>query len=483
MKKENPGGKAGENEQKIKKKKNIDQKRAVKKILFRDIQYWKFSLYGFLKNLRFFDPYLLLFFHQAGISYLEIGTLFAVREITTNILEIPSGIFADTFGRRKSMVFCFASYIVSFIVFGFFSNYAAFLLAMAVFAFGEAFRTGTHKAMIIEYLRVQNQTEYKVLYYGHTRAWSQRGSAISAVISGFIVFYSGDYSVIFLYTIIPYVLGMFLMMTYPAYLDFSSESSQKAGFKQKKSSKSSNSELVSSNTASGGESEYADQTVQPVKESLTIMKEHILGLAAMFRDPQTRKGMLNFSIFDSIFKSTKDYIQPVIKQFALSAPILLFLSGEERTSIAAALVYFVLYLISAAASKRSGVLGDMFSSQESGLNWTFAFSVLLMVGIGSSLLYDVYGAAMLLFILYYAIQNIRRPMAVGYLSGLVKNSMMATGLSGESQFKSLITAAAAPLFGWFADVWGIGAAVLIFALLLAATAILCRLKRSAEASE
>jgi len=442
------------------------QNKAVRKKLFHDVQYWKFSMYGFLKNLRFFDPYLILFFHQQGISYLQIGLLFSIREIVTNILEIPSGIIADTFGRRRSMMLCFASYIVSFIVFAFFSSFYAFAGAMAVFAVGEAFRTGTHKAMIIEYLRINKLSEHKVTYYGHTRAWSQRGSALSALIAGFIVFYSGSYQAVFLYTIIPYVLGLFLMMSYPSYLDFSSDDADADG-----------SAALSNDSSSESESGLSDKKEhRPLAETLKTLRQHTMGLIALFRDPAARRGMLNFSLFDSVFKSIKDYIQPIIRQFALAAPVLLFLSGEERSSVIVAIVYFLLYLISAAASKRSDRISKLYPEEESGLNMTFAAAVVLMAGIGVSLLFSQSGIAVILFILYYSLQNIRRPMAVGYLSGLVKNSMMATGLSGESQFKSLMTALLAPLFGWCVDSWGLGTAVLLFTGIMLLTAVGCRLK-------
>ena len=73
----------------------------VGQIFEKDLQYFKFCMYGFLKNLRFFEPFLLLILLGKGLSYLEIGTLYAAREISINIMEIPSGLLADTVGRRQ----------------------------------------------------------------------------------------------------------------------------------------------------------------------------------------------------------------------------------------------------------------------------------------------------------------------------------------------------------------------------------------------
>ncbi len=83
----------------------------------KDGQYLKFCAYGFLKNLRFYEAFLLLFFLENGISYGQIGILYATREIIINVLEIPSGIVADTYGRKHSLIAAFFAYILSFLVF------------------------------------------------------------------------------------------------------------------------------------------------------------------------------------------------------------------------------------------------------------------------------------------------------------------------------------------------------------------------------
>ena len=44
--------------------------------------FWKFRLYGFLKNLRFFDPFLILFLREMGLSFLEIGIILADTRVT-----------------------------------------------------------------------------------------------------------------------------------------------------------------------------------------------------------------------------------------------------------------------------------------------------------------------------------------------------------------------------------------------------------------
>jgi len=157
-----------------------------KTTILKDKQYYKFCIYGFLKNLRFFEPFLLLFFYSKGISFLQIGILYAIREIAINVFEIPSGIIADALGRRKTLASSFLVYIIAFIIFYFYSSFFLFAYAMLFYALGEAIRSGINKAMIVDYLNRTNQIKYKVEYYGHTRSASQFGSALSSLAGGIL---------------------------------------------------------------------------------------------------------------------------------------------------------------------------------------------------------------------------------------------------------------------------------------------------------
>jgi len=59
-----------------------------------------FSLYGFIKDQRYFEPFIILFFLFNGLSFTQIGFLAGFREMDINLTEIPSGAVADLFGRR-----------------------------------------------------------------------------------------------------------------------------------------------------------------------------------------------------------------------------------------------------------------------------------------------------------------------------------------------------------------------------------------------
>ncbi|OAA29177.1 MFS transporter [Kosmotoga arenicorallina S304] len=399
----------------------------------KDTQFVKFASYGFLKNLRFFEPFIILFFREQGLSFLQIGTLFSVREIAINFMELPTGIIADLYGRRISMVLSMVSYIVSFLSFYFFPNFYVYIGSMVLFALGEAFRTGTHKAMILEYLRLTGQEDKKVEYYGATRSFSQLGSAINSLIAAALVFYSGTYKMVFLVAVVPYIINLLNLATYPKALD------------------------------------------GDIKK--TSKEESIKAFFQIFKHRYSLKGLFNSALFDSFYKTVKEYLQPILESTALALPLFTFLSTQKRTSIVVGLVYFVLYLLTSYASRSAWKVSKLFGSKEKALNITYilgAFAIILAGVFDSGTLRIV---SILLFILLFVVENARRPMNIAYLSDTIAHTTMASGLSAESQLKTLIGAALAPILGLLADKFSVGMALVIMGLGMLSLYIPAKLKQ------
>ncbi len=391
-------------------------------LIRKDLQYAKFCAYGFLKNLQFAEPFMLLFLLDRGVSYTQIGVLISIRAISTNILEIPSGIFADGFGRRRAMMLCFLAYIWSFGIFAFTDSFYLLMMAMVFFAFGEAFRTGTHKAMIIEYLRITGQLEHKTEYYGYTRSWSQLGSAVSAAVAALFVFVFSSYSLLFGLSIGTYTLGFLLMVSYPRELDFSPGETA---------------------TPSGRWQRYLDS---------------LRGLIDVARNATSRNALLNIGAFGGIFKTAKDYIQPLMAQSVIAGVVIAGLTAAENTALDIGIIYIIIYTLNAFSARNAARLVGKFGSPARGVDRLFKLSAVVLLGMGIMLFLNQPLFAALLLIVIYIIRNVRRPMEVAYLSGMVRERSMAAGLSGESQVQSLVTAIIAPLFGLLIDCAGLAAA-------------------------
>ena len=382
-------------------------------------QYYKFCLYGFLKNQRFFEPFLILFFLEKGLSFVQIGTLYAVREIATNILEIPTGFFSDAIGRRRTMMSSFFFYIVSFIVFYVFSSFWIYAAAMVFYAVGEAFRTGTHKAMIFTYLKNKGWSDQKVYYYGHTRSWSQMGSAISSLLAAGIVFISGNYKAIFLFSIIPYILDFLLIASYPKSLDGPINELKLSGLYSK-------------------------------------FKKLFRSFLQTFKDPVTLKIVNNLSLHSGYFKATKDYLQPIIQTFALGLPLFLIYDDNKRSALVIGAAYFFIYLLTSFASRNAGRAASLFKNLQNPLNLTLTLGLLAGTICGTAYYFGIKGLAIAVFILVYIIENIRKPIGIGHFADKVGDNILAVALSAQSQISTLWAAVIAIGMGALVDWLGIG---------------------------
>lgn len=386
--------------------------------------FYRFSAYGFLKNLRFFEPFIILIFRANGLSFLQIGLLYSVRDLTNNLMEIPTGVLADAFGRRRAMVLAFSSYLISFSIFYLFDDFYIYALAMVFFGLGEAFRSGTHKALILEHLKRQDMLDLKISYYGRTRGASQLGSAFNSLIAAALLLYTGDYRTMFLAATIPYVIDLFNLATYPKFLD--------------------------------GEQVVIEKGTLWVQTKATLKD-----FSGIFTDRRAMRGILNSASFTALFKITKDYLQPILETFALGLPILLFADDLERSGLVIGVVYFFVYLLTSYASRNSDLVSRRFPNLAYAINTTFLVGVGFLFVAGLTTWLNLVIISIFVFQGFYVLQNLRKPMNVSYISDQISQRVMASGLSIEAQFTTVLVAIFAPILGALADAFGVGLALTI----------------------
>jgi MFS family permease len=373
---------------------------------------FRFSLYGFLKNQQYYEPFLILVFREKGLSFLQIGVLVAFREICLNLFEIPSGAVADLSGRRRAMMLSMLAYIGSFATFALSHSLPVLFAAMFLFSIGDAFRTGTHKAMIFDWLRLQGRASEKTKIYGYTRSWSKLGSALSVLIAAGLVFYSGNYTSIFWFCIIPYVANIINFMGYPKELDGERQSS-------------------------------------PSPKAVAAL------LLSAFREAlgkrQLRRLLAESMCFEGLFKAAKDYLQPILRQSALALPFLLAIDNQRRTALLIGVVYFVLYLLSSAASRQAHRFVDWRGTEDRAAHFLWLLYWLLFALLLPFLWFRWDFLVIVIFVGLSVLQNFWRPLLVGRINTHSDPGQGATILSIESQSKSLATMFLAPFLGWAVD--------------------------------
>ena len=397
------------------------------KLIKKNNQIKKFCLYGFLKNLKFFEPYLYIYLIQAvRLNLFQIGTLFSIRGIVIYLFEVPSGVFADQYGKKTELMICFIFYIASFFFFFLGGSYAIVAVAMVFFGLGEAFRSGTHKAMIYSYLEQKGWFKHKTFVYGRTRSFSLIGSSLSAFASILLIIRLPRMQSIFLFSIIPYVIDFLLIWSYPDTLN------------------------------------EPEETTINIK---TFFTYSIKQLKNIFTNRSLRKIVVSSSLFDAIFKVLKDYIQPILNDIILISGIYVVASMEAATQlkIILGIIYGVMYIFSSWVSRNVYRLNLKFKS---GKLMDISFDILGVVFF--IMFFAVKTKIMLVVILLYfslyLLKDGRRPLVVDVFGDCMKKNERATVLSIDSQLSSLFMIVLAPLFGYIADRYGVAILFLVIGL-------------------
>ncbi len=373
------------------------------------IQITKFGFYGLFKNLRFFEPYMVIYFMLADLNLFHIGLLFSIREIIIYLFEIPSGVIADRYGKKTELVICFLFYLCSFLMFFVSTSFYMFALSMGLYALGEAFRSGTHKSMIMDYLDIHNIQVSKTKVYGLTRSYSLVGSMIASLISIGLVLWMKEIKYLFLIAMIPYTLDLLLVLSYPNYLN------------NRKDDKF---------------------TIK------SFIKYSFDSIKYTFSNKQLRGVLFSSASYQAFFKSIKDYIQPIIVAVSLSFLMFSSLSSEDNSKIYIGLIYAVIYLISAFSSKYA------FRVKRFGPTPKIVSYMWLITGIAMFILSCSLGIIWIIafiFIMLYVIANIRSPLMVEQIGDATNPDKRATVLSVEAQMTSLLIAIGAPLIGLIAE--------------------------------
>ena len=457
---------------------------------------FRFSLYGFLKNQKYYEPFLILALRERGLSFFAIGLLVGFRQVWVNILEVPSGFIADNFGRRRSMIASFGAYILSFLIFAVSGRLWSLFPGMFFFAVGEAFRTGTHKAMIFDWLTSRGREDERTRVYGFTRSWSQMGSALSVVLAAGAVVVTENYTAIFWLSVIPYAAGIVNFLGYPADLDGAAALGRRRGGRREAAGGGKVGEVEGvegapgaggrgragggksgAEGAGGGRGRAGGGKPRGGKAGIRGRESGTerTGLAALARrfsrvladllgSRPLRRLFAESAVFRGNTTLTKDYLQPLLRRAALGLPFFPALTAQRRTAVLTALVYAFLYLLSSAGARRAHRFAEGSGGAGAAARRLWVINALLFLGAGVLIGIGWALAATVLLALVVVMQNLWRPIMLTRIDEASDGDSGAMVLSIDSQAGSLYVLIFAPLLGLAADSYGIGAAAVFGAV-------------------
>jgi MFS family permease len=150
---------------------------------------WKYYFFVFFKNLTLILPIYMLFFLENGLSLTQAMFLFTAMSVIGLILEIPSGVFADLYGRKLSLMFGAIILFIGCFIRAAATNFIGFLIAICTASIGFAFISGADNAFLYDSLK-EIKKEHLFKKIAGTSFFLNTGAmAVGAFIGGLLTVY------------------------------------------------------------------------------------------------------------------------------------------------------------------------------------------------------------------------------------------------------------------------------------------------------
>jgi len=173
----------------------------------------KLYLFNFFRSLHFIGGVIVPFFTiWGGLNLTQTLILQSWFLICIFLLEIPSGTFADFFGRKKSLILAVIVNIAAAIVYSSMPNFYVFMLGEFLWAAAAALLSGAEHALIYDTLKKIKNTKISKTIFSRYESSGLSGLMIAAPIGSFIASIAGLQAPMF-YLIIPFTIALLISLT------------------------------------------------------------------------------------------------------------------------------------------------------------------------------------------------------------------------------------------------------------------------------
>jgi len=335
-----------------------------------------------------------LFWQQNGLSLTEIMVLQSIFSVLVVLLEIPTGYFADLFGRKNSLIIGSIFSLLAIVTYAVGGNFFHFLIAEIFWAFNMSFISGSDSAFIFDSLKQGGREKKYKKIWGNSLFYGIITMALANIIGGFIG--KTSYRLTF-WAMIPFVLISIII----AY-----------SFKE------------------------------PARSKVIFKKGYLFELLQIIKKIFTGNNKLTWLIIYSAVvysfnQSALWFYQPYLSISGLDV----FYFG---------IVFASFQLVAALSSKYAHIIERKLGQRYS------IFILFLLVGISYMLMSNfIFLFSFSFAFLHQFVRGFSKTVITDYINKLTSSDIRATVISTQNMIGRLIYALFIPFFGWIADVYSI----------------------------
>ncbi|GAA4195042.1 MFS transporter [Streptosporangium oxazolinicum] len=173
-----------------------------------------FYVYNLFDEFVLFYPFYALLFVDTGLSTAEISSLLVVWSVTSIVLEVPSGVWADAVSRRALLALAPLLAAVGFALWGMAPSYWVFAVGFVLWGAAGALQSGALEALIYTELDHLGETGRYAAIMGRARAVGTGAAVLSMAVAA-PVFAVGGYSLVAAGSVLACVLAAVAALAFP----------------------------------------------------------------------------------------------------------------------------------------------------------------------------------------------------------------------------------------------------------------------------
>ncbi len=155
-----------------------------------------FSLSRFLWYFNFFWLIQNIYFLESGINFTQLSIVLGFWSVGIILLELPSGAFADRYGRKLTIIISRISYLFGLLIFIIFHNFWGFIAGMLFWSINESFMSGAEEALLYDFLKDNKKENLFNKVLALSSVSREVGLGTGVLIAGFVTQISINYNLL-----------------------------------------------------------------------------------------------------------------------------------------------------------------------------------------------------------------------------------------------------------------------------------------------
>jgi MFS family permease len=168
--------------------------------------------FNFWTDFRPYAPIAILYFAQVSGSYALGMSVYSVAHIAQFLFEVPTGIFSDLIGRKRTMICGACAAVLSLVFYAIGGTYLALVVGGVFEGLARAFYSGNNEAFLHDTLAETGQQAKFQEYLGKTSSMFQAALGISALLGGLLA--AASFTLVLWVSVVPQLLALLLSLRF-----------------------------------------------------------------------------------------------------------------------------------------------------------------------------------------------------------------------------------------------------------------------------